>query len=81
LAAVVDTFISRDGLIPSATASIDRSIGDLAKQYEAAAARIDAKMENYRMQFTKLDGLVAQMNSVSSYLTQQLSMLGNMSEK
>ena len=81
MTAVADTFISGDGLIPSATAGIDRSIGDLAKQYEAAAARIDAKMEAYRMQFTKLDGLVAQMNGVSSYLTQQLSMLGNMNDK
>lgn len=38
-------------------------------------------MESYRRQFTALDTMMAQMNSVSSYLTQQLSMLSNLNEK
>ncbi|BBI53445.1 hypothetical protein HORIV_58660 [Vreelandella olivaria] len=32
---------------------------------------IDATMARYRSQFSQLDGMIAQMNSMSSYLTQQ----------
>jgi len=71
-------FLGSDGLISNAKAGADRNIDDLQKQYEKTAERIDAKMETYRQQFTALDSMVAQMNSVSSYLTQQLSMLGNL---
>jgi flagellar hook-associated protein 2 len=81
LATVADAFVRSDGLIASATDGINSTIKDLQKQYDAASARIDDKMENYRKQFTALDSMVAQMNSVSSYLTQQLSMLGNIGKE
>lgn len=78
LTSVTDMFNRSGGLIGTTTEGINRSITDLQKQYDVTVDRIDAKMENYRRQFTSLDSLVAQMNSVSSYLTQQLSMLGNL---
>lgn len=74
-------FIKSGGYISNATDSIDESIKQLKKQYQATSDRIDTKMENYRKQFTQLDVLVNQMNGISSYLTQQLSMLGNMNER
>lgn len=77
LTAVAETFNRSGGLIGTTTEGITKNIAELKKQYDVTAERIDAKMENYRRQFTALDSLVAQMNSVSSYLTQQLSMLGN----
>lgn len=78
MTAVADRFNSSDGLISNSTEGVNKSIADLKRQYEVTSERIDARMENYRRQFTALDSLVAQMGSVSSYLTQQLSMLGNM---
>jgi flagellar hook-associated protein 2 len=81
MAGVADTFVKSDGLISSATDSMKTSLKDLEKQYAAASDRIDQKMENYRQQFTRLDTMVAQMNSVSSYLTQQLSMLANIGKE
>lgn len=75
---VADRFNSSGGLIGNTTEGINKSITDLQRQYDVTAERIDAKMEAYRRQFTALDSLVAQMSSVSSYLTQQLSMLGNL---
>src|SRR5690606_1027702 len=75
------SFLGSAGYIQSAKDGTDRNIKDLDQQYAATAERIDAKMENYRRQFTALDGMVAQMNSISTYLTQQLSMLGNLNEK
>lgn len=74
---VVETFNRSGGLISSTTDSITKNISDLQRQYDVTADRIDLKMENYRRQFSALDSFVAQMNSVSSYLSQQLSMLGN----
>lgn len=78
---MTDAFLGRDGYIQSAKDGTDRHITDLRRQFEQTSERIDAKMENYRRQFTALDSMVAQMSSVSAYLTQQLSMLGNMNEK
>lgn len=77
LTTVTETFTRSGGLIGSTTDGINKNIADIKKQYAITEERIDAKMENYRRQFTALDSMVAQMNSVSSYLTQQLSMLGN----
>jgi flagellar hook-associated protein 2 len=81
LGAAADGFIKSDGLISSATESMTTNLKDLNKQYGIAFDRIDAKMATYRKQFSAMDAMVAQMNSVSSYLTQQLSMLGNLNEK
>lgn len=76
--AVADRFSRSDGLISNTTEGINKNITDLQRQYEVTADRIDAKMATYRQQFTALDSMVAQMNSVSSYLSQQLSMLSNL---
>lgn len=75
---VADTFNRSGGMFSNTTDGISRTITDLKRQYEVTAERIEARMDNYRRQFTALDALVAQMNSVSTYLTQQLSMLGTM---
>ncbi|MBV6273195.1 flagellar filament capping protein FliD [Alcaligenaceae bacterium CGII-47] len=63
--------IARDGL--------GRTLDSITKQYNATADRIDQRMETYRQQFVRLDTMVVQMNSISSYLTQQLGMLENLS--
>lgn len=73
-------FIKSGGYISNATDSINRNISLLKDQYESTSTRIDQKMDNYRKQFTQLDVMVNQMNGVSSYLTQQLDMLANMSK-
>ncbi|WP_301117187.1 flagellar filament capping protein FliD [Pusillimonas sp. (ex Stolz et al. 2005)] len=79
--ATTENFLGSKGYIQSAKDGADRTLANLQRQYDDTSARIDAKMENYRRQFTALDSMMAQMSSVSSYLTQQLSMLGNLYEK
>ncbi len=81
LADVTATFNKSGGLISAAQDGATKSAAELKKQFDATSERIETKMANYRAQFTALDSLVAQMNSTSTYLTQQLSMLGNMNEK
>ena len=74
----VEVFTKSDGLIKTSQDSITRTLKLLEQQYEQMEARIDQKMETYRAQFVQLDTFMAQMNSTSSYLSQQLSMLANM---
>jgi flagellar hook-associated protein 2 len=77
---VADAYVKSGGIISTTTDSITNTLKDLEDQYNATSDRIDTKMETYRQQFTQLDALVSQMNSTSAYLSQQLSMLGNISK-
>ncbi len=63
------------GLFSNASDSMNQMMTDLQSQYTQTSDRISADMENYRQQFTALDSTVGQMNSLSSYLTQQLAHL------
>lgn len=76
--AAAEVFTKSDGLLETSKSGIERTISQLEKQYEQMEMRIDQKMETYRAQFVQLDSFVAQMGGISSYLSQQLSMLGNM---
>ena len=75
----VEVFTKSDGLIKSSQDSITRTLKLLEGQYDQMEARIDQKMETYRMQFVQLDTFMSQMNGISSYLNSQLSMLENLS--
>jgi len=77
IASVADPILRSGGVIATATAGMQATLEDLQEQYDSAEERIASTMERYRQQFIQLDSMVAQMNSLSTYLTQQLSMLGN----
>lgn len=74
----VELFTKSDGLIKTSQDGIQRTLKLLEGQYEQMEARIDQKMETYRLQFVQLDSMMAQMNGISSYLSSQLSMLENL---
>lgn len=63
------------GPIDSRTNGLNASIKDIAKQREAAGIRFEATEKRLREQFTRLDKLVASLNSTGNYLQQQLSIL------
>ncbi len=73
-----EEYVKKGGFIDNATEGADKIGKTLEKQALLTAERIDNKIEAYRKQFVQLDKMVNQMQGVSSYLTQQLSMLGNM---
>ena len=81
MTAVTDQFVRDGGIISTTTDSINNNIRKLGEQYDSASERIDNKMEIYRRQFTQLDTMMARMNSTSAYLTQQLSMLSQLSSQ
>src|SRR5690606_38633040 len=71
-------FLDGDGSLDAATVGIKRE----QKAMDEAQARLDARMEQVRKrfmaQFTAMDILVAQINSMSSFLSSQLSSLSDM---
>lgn len=78
ISSTADLFVKSGGIISNATDGINRGLKNLEEQYNAASARISSRMDIYRAQFQKLDVMMAQMNSTSSYLNQQLSAISNM---
>ena len=67
------TQLNSSGLLPSATAGLNKSIIDIQKQQAALQVRLAAIQASYTSQFTALDGLLSSMNSTQQYLTQQLA--------
>ncbi|MCB5362843.1 flagellar filament capping protein FliD [Pusillimonas sp. CC-YST705] len=77
----VQSITGSNGMIKSATDGAERSAKLLDNDYIATSERIDQRMETYRAQFVALDQTVAQMSSISNYLTQQLAMLSNLNSQ
>ena len=76
--AAADDFIKKGGRIDSAQEGAEKVGKQLQDQFDAADLRIENKMEAYRKQFVQLDVMINRMQGTSNYLSQQLSMLGNM---
>ncbi|MCX5462639.1 flagellar filament capping protein FliD [Alcaligenes parafaecalis] len=76
--AAADEFIKKGGRIDNAQEGAEKVGKKLQDQYDAADQRIENKMEAYRKQFVQLDVMINRMKGTSDYLSQQLSMLGNM---
>lgn len=75
LDAALGSMLDEGGALEIATSGIDTSIERVEERYTSMQASIDATLERYREQFANLDSMVAQMNSTSSYLTQQFNTL------
>ncbi|OZI18445.1 hypothetical protein CAL26_12005 [Bordetella genomosp. 9] len=69
--------LGTNGLLSNRTAGLTETKKSLQDQYDSVSDRIDADIANLRAQFVQLDSFVAQMNSTSSYLTQQFAALSN----
>ncbi|WP_341645467.1 flagellar filament capping protein FliD [Thauera sp. SDU_THAU2] len=65
----------RTGLIATRTKGIDDSIKSLQEQFNRIDERIVGMEERYRIEFSRLDSLLAGMSQTSSYLAQQLANL------
>lgn len=83
LADSVDNMINEmtgaKGLIGSATDGLKQSMERMDQLYDQTQKRIDTTMSRYKSQFSKLDAMIAKMNSTSSYLTKQFAAMGNTS--
>jgi flagellar hook-associated protein 2 len=70
---------SDTGAIGYATQGLQDTLTELQNQYTSAQSRITDEINNYRIEFTNLDTLIAQMNSTGSYLTQQFAAMSSSS--
>lgn len=80
LDATLGQILGNEGLIKSSIEGSENRVRSLETRFERMELTIERTVERYRRQFSQLDGLIAQMNATSSYLTQQLDMLGNMNQ-
>lgn len=78
LNATLEAITAEDGIIQSSVTSAEQRVESLEVRKLRMEASIERSTERYRKQFGQLDGLIAQMNSMSSYLSQQFSMMSNM---
>ncbi|MDY0073358.1 MAG: flagellar filament capping protein FliD [Thauera sp.] len=66
---------SSSGILTSRTNSINENIKSIQERYERVDERISRMEERYRLEFSRLDSLLAGMSQTSSYLMQQLASL------
>ncbi|WP_299595858.1 flagellar filament capping protein FliD [uncultured Microbulbifer sp.] len=75
MASALEAMTEEGGLIGNATSGLETSVASMDQRYERMEAQIASTVDRYRTQFSQLDSLIAQMNSTSSYLTQQFDAL------
>lgn len=75
---LASSFLGSKGLIGSRTEGLNKNIKDIGKQRDAFNAKLEGIEARYRTQFTRLDTMLAQMQSTQSYLTQQLASLASL---
>jgi flagellar hook-associated protein 2 len=75
LADLLDQYLGTDGLFSKRTDALNATVKDIGDQRTALADHLAVVQERYTKQFNALDTLLAQMQSTSSYLTQQLGNL------
>jgi flagellar hook-associated protein 2 len=63
------------GLLDARTKALNDRLKGLLSDRDRLDVRIARIEDNYRRQFTALDGLVSQLQSTSSFLTQELARL------
>jgi flagellar hook-associated protein 2 len=67
--------LGKTGQIASRTDGLNKSIKDVQKQSDAFSDKLSGIEARYRKQYAALDVMLANMQTTSNYLTQQLSAL------
>jgi flagellar hook-associated protein 2 len=74
---MLHNYVGAQGLLTDRGKGLDIRMKSLTQQRAALDARMERLEASYRRQFTALDAMMAQMQSTSSYITQQLGALNN----
>ena len=81
LQAAADALTQSDGLIAGREEGLNSRVRSLESQQLRYERRLELVEQRLRAQFTALETLVSQMQSTSSYLTQQLALLQKLEGK
>jgi flagellar hook-associated protein 2 len=79
LSSALTDMLGDSGLFAAKTDGLNATIKQLKDQQDELTRRLSQVEANYRAQFTALDTTIAQMQSTSSYLTQQLASMSSSS--
>lgn len=71
----VEQMLSSNGAVTGAISSSENRIESLESRYTSMEQSIAQTIDRYRTQFGQLDGMIAEMNQTSNYLTQQFDAL------
>jgi flagellar hook-associated protein 2 len=75
------TMLATTGSLTARTDGITASIKGLGKNQQALVARLAVIEKRYRAQFTALDLTISRMNTTSTFLSQQLAQISNISSQ
>nr|WP_290698923.1 flagellar filament capping protein FliD [Halomonas sp. UBA3074] len=75
LEASIGQMLGDSGVLKGAISGAENRVKSLDTRYERMEKSIEGTISRYRSQFSQLDVMIAQMNSTSSYLTQQFDAL------
>ena len=75
LEASIGQMLGDSGVLKGAITGAENRVKSLDTRYERMEKSIESTISRYRSQFSQLDVMIAQMNSTSSYLTQQFDAL------
>lgn len=75
LLTTVGGYVGTEGAFTQRTNGLNAQLKDVAARRTALDARMEAVGNRYKAQFIAMDSMVAQLNSTSSYLAQQLAAL------
>jgi len=73
--ATVDQLLSANGTVKGAINGSENRVESLGERYTSTEQSIAQTIDRYRTQFGQLDGMIAEMNQTSSYLTNQFNAL------
>ncbi len=69
----VETQLGIDGVLTTRTEGLNATLKDLGEQRDALELRIESVRARYMAQFSRLDSLIASLNSTGTFLAQQLA--------
>nr|WP_315221621.1 flagellar filament capping protein FliD [uncultured Duganella sp.] len=68
-------YLGAQGALTSRTTGLNKTVADITKQRDAFSVRLVDIEARYRKQYSALDVLISNMNTTTSFLTQQLAAL------
>lgn len=71
--ALLTAYLDSDGILSSTTKGLDDQLKEIGKRQEVLNVRMESVHQRLLAQFIAMDGLLAQMNQTSSFLSQQLA--------
>lgn len=81
MSSTLDNALGDSGSLTSAISGLQSANDRLDARSTQMQDSINATIDRYRTQFTRLDSLISQMNSTSTYLTQQFNALSSLTSK